>query len=333
MAVTLKMISERVGLTQAAVSQILNRKPNDLSSEETKKKVFAIAEELGYKQKFGHKLLRGDKTNTVALLIAMHNMTLQEHTQKLLMQLLTSFGNRNYSAYTVVMESSPERNLKIVQELCNRGTDQFIFLGGSPGHEEMLAAIAKHKKRTIGFDTAAEFTIKPDTASAVKDILKFFLSENCPEFKMLLHNARNPESARFMALQQMFPECSAEELIDRHVVEMKYDPMNADLDVFFRTGYEYTARLLKKTPDVQAVFYHSDYFAVGGIRCLVESGRIPGKDILVAGFNDIHAIRTAAFPVSTATQPIDEITAMILAAAENNSPGEVTVTPRMLIRK
>ena len=146
MAATLKTIAERAGLSQSTVSQILNRKANDFSSEKTRQLVFQLAHELGYKQKFGHKVLRGDKTNTLALLISMHNMTLQEHVQKLLTQLLTSFGNKNYGSYTVVMESSSERNLQIVQELCARGTDQFIFLGVSPGHEQLLAAILKREE-------------------------------------------------------------------------------------------------------------------------------------------------------------------------------------------
>lgn len=58
MAGMLKIIAERAGLSQSTVSQILNRKANDFSSEETRQRVFALASELGYKQNFGHKLLR-----------------------------------------------------------------------------------------------------------------------------------------------------------------------------------------------------------------------------------------------------------------------------------
>jgi DNA-binding LacI/PurR family transcriptional regulator len=85
MAVTLKTISERVGISQAAVSMILNRRKNDLSSPETREKVFAIARELNYKQKFGHKILRGDKTHSVAIVYAMHRLLLEEQIQNLVL--------------------------------------------------------------------------------------------------------------------------------------------------------------------------------------------------------------------------------------------------------
>ena len=77
MAGMLKIIAERAGLSQSTVSQILNRKANDFSSEETRQRVFALASELGYKQNFGHKLLRGDKTRTVGVLLGMHRITLE----------------------------------------------------------------------------------------------------------------------------------------------------------------------------------------------------------------------------------------------------------------
>lgn len=47
MAGMLKIIAERAGLSQSTVSQILNRKANDFSSEETRQRVFALASELG----------------------------------------------------------------------------------------------------------------------------------------------------------------------------------------------------------------------------------------------------------------------------------------------
>ena len=83
MAVTLKMIAERAGLSQSTVSQILNRKANDFSSEKTRQMVFQLANDLGYKQKFGHKLLRGDKTGTVAILLGMNRVALEEQVQAL----------------------------------------------------------------------------------------------------------------------------------------------------------------------------------------------------------------------------------------------------------
>ena len=38
---------------------------------------------------------------------------------------------------------------------------------------------------------------------------------------------------------------------------------------------------------------------VGGIRCLYERGIAVGRDILLCGFNNIHAVRNGVFPLWT----------------------------------
>ena len=84
---------------------------------------------------------------------------------------------------------------------------------------------------------------------------------------------------------------------------------------------------------VSAIFYHSDYFAVGGIRCLFESGRVPGKDVLVAGVNDIYAIRNGIFPVSSIRHPLDEITNLLLDGIDGDEEGGFSVILHDIIRK
>ena len=97
MAATLKTISERVGISQAAVSMILNRSSKDISSQATRDKVFAIAKELNYKQKFGHKLLRGDKTHAAVILISIKRLLMEEPIQQLpLSSPEESLSSRNY---------------------------------------------------------------------------------------------------------------------------------------------------------------------------------------------------------------------------------------------
>lgn len=49
--VTTKDIADHVGLSQSAVSMILNNKSNVSFSESTKKKVFDAAKELGYQKR------------------------------------------------------------------------------------------------------------------------------------------------------------------------------------------------------------------------------------------------------------------------------------------
>ena len=130
MATTLKIIAERAGLSQSTVSQILNRKANDFSSEKTRQMVFDIANELGYKQKFGHKLLRGDKTHTVAILLGMHRVGLEEQVQALILQLLDRLENKNYGAYLVTLSDNVSKNLETIKELHNTHLQEHFLHNG-----------------------------------------------------------------------------------------------------------------------------------------------------------------------------------------------------------
>lgn len=329
MAVTLKNIAERTGLATSTVSLILNRRPNDFSSAETRQKVFAVAEELGYKQKFGHKLLRGDKTNTAALLVAIREISVQEHIQQLLLLLLNQFEKRGYSLYVMTLEEDETKNLQTIDNLCARGTEKFLFIGDPVGGAAIREKLAQAQKRVVGYSSACPFSVATNPVPAIRKILNFFLENKRENFRMIA-----PErSLRVKGLYELFPETPQEELRERYFESLQGHNINWEIEKIAETGYMATKRLLAKEPDVSAIFYHSDYFAVGGIRCLFESGRVPGKDVLVAGVNDIYAIRNGIFPVSSIRHPLDEITDLLLDGIDGDEEGEFSVILHDIIRK
>lgn len=330
MAVTLRTIAERVGLSQAAVSQILNRKPNDLSSEGTRRKVFAIAEELGYKQKFGHKLLRGDETHTVALLIDMKRLALEEHIQALVMQLLARLEQSGYSSYFTLLGGDEAKNLKAVKELIERGTEGFVVIGAPTGEKMIEEEFIRQKKSFVGTGThlSRDATVSP--IRAVREILQFFLSRKRENFKFLL-SPDFESTPRFAALKDFFPGLLTEELARRYCVELRRDTFN--VDVLARIGYETTKAIFAEDPAVSALFYLSDYYAMGGLAFLAESGRMPGKEVLVAGYNNIHAVRTCLFPVSSAAHPTEELAEALIAGLKQEGPFARTIYAEAVIRE
>ena len=245
MAGMLKIIAERAGLSQSSVSQIMNRKANDFSSEETRQRVFALASELGYKQNFGHKLLRGDKTRTVGVLLGMHRITLEEHIQAMIIRLLDKLELRGYGAYLVTLSDSEEKNLQTVRDLVSRGVDCFIAIGDPVGD------LKEHD----------------------------------------------------------------------------------DIDTFAQIGYEKTREALERDPSISGFFYLSDYFAVGGVQYLMETGRKVGTDVLVAGFNNIHAVRTHYLPISSAEHAIEEITEGLVSEMDKTGDLNRIVYSKTIIRK
>ena len=334
MAATLKMIAERAGLSQSTVSQILNRRSNDFSSEKTRELVFRLAREMGYKQKFGHKLLRGDKTRTVAILLGMHRLTLEEHIQALVLDLLTLLEHEGWGSYLVTLEKKAEENAELVRDLLERGTESFIFLGDPAGAAELERIVSERNRTFIGYASALSRNVLSDSSGSTAEILRYFLAQGHRNFRCFFGKPSHPK--RLEGLRRVFPGLTFEELEKRylHPLECGDDLGETDdIDTFARMGYRATQRAFEEDPRIDACFYLSDYFAVGGLRYLAETGRKIGTDVLAAGFNDIHAVRNYPFPVSSAAHDIPLIASALIEEMTKTGPLTRLVPTRAVIRK
>ena len=331
MAAILKTIAERAGLSQSTVSQILNRRPNDFSSPKTRERVFLLAHELGYKQKFGHKLLRGDRTHTVAMLLGMHRIALEEHMQTLIIRLLDLLESKGYSAYLVTLGDSAGKNLETVNELIGRGVDSFIFMGEPFGRAELEKTILEQKRTLVGYSSDFSREIRGDSSRAVEEIIRFFLAQGHRNFRFFLGSPVHQE--RWKGLCAVFPGVPQEELAAKYVIDLGDLGENDDIDTFARIGYRTTKAALECDPSIDACFYLSDYFAVGGLRYLLESGRRIGSDVLVAGFNNIHAIRNFPFPVSSAEHDVPLLAQALFEEMTQTGAVKRVVPFRTLLRK
>lgn len=334
MAATLKMIAERAGLSPSTVSQILNRRSNDFSSEKTRELVFRLAREMGYKQKFGHKLLRGDRTHTVAILLGMHRLTLEEHIQSLVMILLTLLEREGWGSYLVTLGETAEENVELVRDLLERGTESFIFLGDPAGTAELERTVSEQKRSFVGYASALSRNVLSDSSESTAEIIRYFLAEGRRNFRCFFGTPSH--SKRLDGLRRVFPDLTRDELETRYLRSLECGDVlgeTDDIDTFARMGYRATQRAFEEDPRIDACFYLSDYFAVGGLRYLVETNRKVGSDVLVAGFNDIHAVRNYPFPVSSAAHDIPLIASVLIEEMTKEGPLTRLVPTRAVIRK
>lgn len=326
MAVTLKMIADHVGLSQSAVSQILNGRGVDYSSQETRARVFAAAKELGYHRKFAYKLLSGDHTGTVAILLTSRREDTEEHIRVLIMQLLQEIAFRNCASY-VAVRGDDEYNHDLIKKLLDRGTDCFLSIGALPA--AMIEDIRQSGHPAAGFGTPLlDCGVRHNFAPACADILRFFMQSGKSKFRMITHNS---SWGRIEGLQFVFPDIPVNELVRKYCLFFHFED-STDTDKMTEYGYEMTDELFNKEPDTQAVFYHNDYYALGGIRWLCDHGIAIGDEVLVAGVNNILGIRANPFPVSSIAHNISGAVSELLRIL-NHEPARVTVfQPEAIIR-
>ena len=325
MAHTLRTISEQLGISQAAVSMILNHRPGDLSSAATRAKVFALAKELGYKQEFGHKLLRGEKTRTVAILVAMHRMLMEEQIQQLVLLLLDKFEKAGFTPSLTIIAGTEDENLAMTRELLQRGTEHFVFIGCPCGCDLIEKEIQEKKRTLIGFSSILHRNIDNDTPYAIGVTVRKFLEEGRKNFRVMIGSMsyRN----RIKAVMEQLPGLPEEIVVDRHIFCTGFGAEVQNIDELTASGYRDTQEVLTRDPDVSALMYISDYHMMGGIRYLHEKGISIGNDIRLCGCNNIHAVRNGIVPLWSWQIDMNKISDMLVEKCSGEEAFNFIIKP------
>jgi DNA-binding LacI/PurR family transcriptional regulator len=73
------------------------------------------------------------------------------------------------------------------------------------------------------------------------------------------------------------------------------------------SGAEAMRRLLRRRPDIDAVFAASDLMALGALRVLREAGRKVPDDVALVGFDDGPLAAVSDPPLTTVHQPMEQL--------------------------
>lgn len=337
--VSLKTIATEAGLSVSTVSEILSNRANNFSSEITKHKVRQIANAVGYRPNFGYKLMRGEKTKTVSIILADAFVRKEVHTQQLIVDIMSEFDRMGYACYLSSFTYDANENLVKIRELVARGSQYFILMGTPYGYEQIENEIIKSGKNYIGYNSPFRRTVNPDVIGGAESILQYFISEGKNNFRIIISHDKNlklMDHTRFAALKNVFPDLTDEVLINKYVYMCDdfyaTDVNIRDEDLIFNLGYSATAELLARDPSIQALSYGNDNFALGGAKFLLEKGFVIGKDILVAGFNNTLAIKAYPFPISSVEFNVKKICQALVEESLNEPPFKLKVEPIVHIR-
>jgi len=88
--------------------------------------------------------------------------------------------------------------------------------------------------------------------------------------------------------------------------------------------------LLARVPDLDAVFVASDPMAVGALHALRAAGRRVPDDVAVVGFDDAPVARTTRPPLTTVSQPLEEMTRALTDLLLRRIAGEAAADERVV---
>jgi DNA-binding LacI/PurR family transcriptional regulator len=112
----------------------------------------------------------------------------------------------------------------------------------------------------------------------------------------------------------------------------------ANGDFSHESGRRAMAALLRRHPDVDAVFAANDLMAVGALQALAAAGRLVPADVAVVGFDDMAEARSSEPPLTTVRQPLAAMTramtGLLLRCIDGTAAGdEHLVFPTRLVSR
>ncbi|MGB7242766.1 MAG: LacI family DNA-binding transcriptional regulator [Sulfitobacter sp.] len=278
---TLRDVSEACGVSEMTVSRVL-RKRGDVSAA-TREKVLSTAKTLGYVPNQIAGSLASQRVNLVAVIIpSLSNMVFPE----VLNGINQTFEDTPLQPVVGVTDYLPEKEERVLYEMLSWRPSGVIIAGLE--HSEPTRAMLQNSGIPLveimdSDGTAIDAMVGISHRRAGREMAQEIIKQGYRRIgfmgtKMPLdHRARK----RFEGLTEGLAKAGIE-IEDRDF----YSGGSA-----LAKGREMTEAMLKRSPDLDFLYYSNDMIGAGGLLYLLDQGiDIPGK-IGLAGFNGVELLQ------------------------------------------
>ncbi len=326
--VSLKFLAEHLGLSQAAVSFVINRSPAANSIPlRTQELIRAAARELNYRPNYLAKSLRQQRSFTIGVVVPEIS-----------------------EGYAALVMSGIE------DHLLREG--YFYFVVSHHHREDLIAEYPRLLQQR-----AVEGLITVDTVLSERVDVPGVAVSGHRELPGVTNIVLNHAKAACLALQHLATlghrriafikgqEFSSDTEVRWEAVREAARKFGIDVKKELTgrlegessspaLGYQVTQKLLAGGEPFTALFTFNDIAAIGAIHALREAGRRVPEDVSVVGFDDIQSAAFQNPALTTVRQPLREMGLIaaetllrrITASAKEPYPKEIVVEPELIVR-
>ncbi|MFK0277083.1 LacI family DNA-binding transcriptional regulator [Ensifer sp. NPDC090286] len=318
----IKDIAERAGVSVATVSRALSG--SSLVTDETRKRVNALARELNYRPNVSARNLRTRRSMSVLLVV-------RDVGNPFYLEILKGVeATAREAGYAVLMgntENDPDREVEYFNMLRDGHADGMILMTGKlpppqPGESADLShlpvVIALEMIEGSGFPH-----VQIDNVAAAQAAVEHLIA--------LGHR-------RIAHIAGPLPEVMALHRRDGYRAAMKAAGLDIPEgyevrgDYLLESGEARAAELFALPEPPTAIFAANDEMAYGAIHALRRLGRdVPG-DVSVVGFDDLYLSKAFYPPLTTVSQPRADIGRTAMSQLLNVlSDGDVGAEPAIVL--
>jgi LacI family transcriptional regulator len=293
MAVTLKDIAERAGVTSATVSMVINNKPN--ISEATRKKVLKIARELNYYPNVIARGLATRKSNSIGVIVP--NLA-SSFVVRILQGIKSTNRDIDYTVQLFDTIGQKETESQLFQRLSHERRIDGVILIGSTVSDEELSVFRDESVPCIVVARKCDNldSVHVNNEQGAKDATDYLIDKGHRTVACVVCNKITlPSAERLAGYKRSLIEHGIEYRED-FVFEVEDDSMQDGAGIF--------PRLMQTEPSIDAVFVPAgDMVAIGIVKEAKKMDvEVPSK-LAVVGYDDIPAAEVIEPTLTTVRQP------------------------------
>jgi DNA-binding LacI/PurR family transcriptional regulator len=326
--VSLKSLAAHLGLSQAAVSFVINRSPAAKSiPQKTQDLIRAAARELNYRPNHLARSLRQQRSFTIGVVVP----EISEGYAALVMSGIEDYLLQEGYFYFVV---SHRHRDELIQEypllLQQRAVEGLIAVDTALASAVDVPSVAVSGHREVPGVTNIVLNHTRAACLAIEHLAGL----GHRQIAFIKGQAFSSDTeVRWEAIREAARKSKVEikERLVGQLVGNSSSPM---------LGYKVTQELLGGGEPFTALFAFNDISAIGAIQALREAGRRVPEDVSVVGFDDIQSAAFQNPGLTTVRQPLREMGTIaaetllgrITAPAETQYKKEIVVEPELVVR-
>lgn len=326
-APTIYDLAEKAGVSIATVSRALNAKAG--LSAETRDRVLAVADELGYVPNGTARGLSYGATETIGVVVATRSTNAalaEEHESLLFVDAVIRGAERSAQriGFALLLASiRPRSGWEAAKRMVGR-TDGLVVVDRAVSEEAMAWIAARHPVVALAWDSPKgdELVVRIDNVGGMSRLVEHLVVEHgYTEIGVV----RGPESSPDATARWQTVEQCATKLGARIVGTWVGDFSAASGERIARTIGRSTA------PMPRALMCMNDQMAVGVLNVLTAREIAVPEEVAVTGFDDIIVSRYLRPGLTTVRQPAEELGATAVSSLYEVARGTALAVREMVL--
>ncbi len=330
MVVTIKDVAKAAGVSFTTVS--LAFQDGSRISGKQRKKILAIAKDLGYTPNRQAQALRTGKTRTIGIVV--NDITNPFYASMIRAAQIAAL-KRGYEVVSTDTQFLSHREATEIHSLLHARVEGMLVCFGEKG-KESSKLLADHGIPFLALDTFPENYKGPylanDVAGAARIAVEHLLEVGCQR-PVFLNGEKEAESfSAFILLKEAFLQAVREGGIEADDACTFYAGLDID------AGRSIMRQVRDRVPTVDGLLCANSLCAMGAMETAEELGmRIP-HDLAVVGIDDLNVCALKNISLTTIRQPFEQMTTvamdlLINSIEEGKMPDfRMALEPELVVR-